>query len=149
MSAVLKPQTAALKLTRRYPHPPEKIFRAWTDPQALKRWFLPTPENQIVLAEADARVGGRYRIVVRNPDGVEHDVSGVYREVVAPARLVFTWAWRDTPERESLVTIELNRQGAETELVLTHEHLFDNEVRARHVQGWNGCLDHLGSIGLR
>ena len=64
----------------------------------------------MLRAEADARVGGRYRIVMRTSDGEEHDVSGVYREVVPNEKLVFTWAWRSTPERESLVTVMLKRR---------------------------------------
>ncbi len=58
-------------------------------------------------AETDARVGGLNRIVARSPDGEQHEVSGTYREVVPNEKLVFTWAWRSTPERESQVTVLL------------------------------------------
>jgi uncharacterized protein YndB with AHSA1/START domain len=132
----------SLTLKRRYAAPPAKIFSAWTDPQKLGRWFCPVACAP-VLAESDARVGGRYRIVVRDPGGEEHDVSGTFREVVPDRKLVFTWAWRTTPERESLVTIELKPDGDGTLLTLTHEQFFDEAARDRHRQGWTGCLDKL------
>ncbi len=91
------------------------------------------------------RVGGRYRIVMRSPDGEQHDVSGVYREVVPNEKLVFTWAWRSTPERESLVTVVLRSAGGGTELTLTHEQFFDEEARDKHRHGWDGCLARLAN----
>ena len=147
MAAVLEPQTS-LRLTREYPHSREKVFRAWTDAQALKRWFLPTDQHRVSVAEVDLRVGGRYRIVVQDPDGEVHGVFGTYREISAPSRLVFTWAWQSKPEVESIVTVELLERSHGTELVLTHERLPDEQSRARHEHGWTGCLLHLGSVGL-
>jgi uncharacterized protein YndB with AHSA1/START domain len=96
-----------------------------------------------MLAESDAYVGGRYRIVVRSPGGEEHDVSGMFREVVPDRKLVFTWAWRSTPERESLVTVELKPDGDGTSLTLTHEQFFDEAARDRHRGGWAPILDRL------
>jgi uncharacterized protein YndB with AHSA1/START domain len=91
------------------------------------------------------RVGGRYRVIFRVPDGEQHDVSGVYREVVPKQKLVFTWAWISTPERESLVTVALKRDGDGTLLTLTHEQFFDEPARDRHRSGWSGVLDNLES----
>lgn len=132
----------SLTLKRRLNAPPAKVFGAWTDPQKLMRWFGPE-EVEMLRAEADARVGGRYRLVARSPDGEEHDVSGVYREVVPNEKLVFTWAWRSTPERESLVTITLKADGDGTMLTLLHEQFFDEAARDRHQHGWTGTLEKL------
>jgi uncharacterized protein YndB with AHSA1/START domain len=132
----------SLTLKRRLAAPPDRCFRAWTEPEALKRWFGP-PNTEIVVAESDPRVGGRYRLVMRAADGEEHDVSGEYREVVANRRLVFTWAWRTTPERQSLVTVEFAPDGGATALTVTHEQFADEEARDRHRQGWTGALDKL------
>ena len=88
----------ALTLKRHLNAPPSKIYRAWTDAAKISRWFGPE-DAEILRAETDVRVGGRFRIVFRGPDGEEHDVGGVYREVVPNQKLVFTWAWRSTPER--------------------------------------------------
>ena len=132
----------SLTLKRRLNAPPERVYAAWTDPEKLKRRFGPE-EIETLRAEADARVGGRFRIVMRGTDGEEHDVSGVYREVVPNERIVFTWAWRSTPERESLVTVVIKPEGAGSLLTLVHEQFFDEAARDRHEHGWIGCLDKL------
>jgi uncharacterized protein YndB with AHSA1/START domain len=134
----------ALTLKRRLNAPPSKVYRAWTDAAKISRWFGPE-DAEILRAETDVRVGGRFRIVFRGPDGEEHDVSGVYREVVPNQKLVFTWAWISTPERESLVTVALKRDGDGTVLTLTHEQFFDEPARDRHRSGWSGALDNLES----
>ena len=132
----------SLTIKRRLNAPPAKVYGAWTDPAQIARWFGPG-QAETLRAETDVRVGGRYRIVMRSADGEEHDVSGVYREVVPNEKLVFSWAWRTTPERESLVTITLKADGTGTMLTLTHEQFFDEPARDRHRSGWTGALDKL------
>jgi uncharacterized protein YndB with AHSA1/START domain len=128
----------SLTLERFYPVAPEKVWRAWTDPQALSRWFGPGGPQPVALAELDVRVGGRFRVLFGGAAGTEHEVQGVYREVVPNRRLVFTWTWpRTTPERESLVTIEFRKAGRGTELVFTHAQHFDEAVRDDHQRGWS------------
>jgi uncharacterized protein YndB with AHSA1/START domain len=80
---------------------------------------------------------------MKSPDGETHDVSGVFREVVLNQKLVFTWAWKSTPERESRVTITLKPDGDGTMLTLLHEQFFDETARDHHKQGWSGSLDKL------
>jgi uncharacterized protein YndB with AHSA1/START domain len=132
----------SLTLKRRLNAPPAKVYAAWTEPAKIARWFGPQGA-EVLRAEADVRVGGRYRVIFRVPDGEQHDVSGVYREVVPKQKLVFTWAWISTPERESLVTVALKRDGDGTLLTLTHEQFFDEPARDRHRSGWSGVLDNL------
>jgi uncharacterized protein YndB with AHSA1/START domain len=95
-----------------------------------------------VTAEADLRVGGRYHIRMIVP-GDEHNVGGVYREIVPNEKLVFTWAWQSTPERESLVTVVLKPDGDGTLMTFTHERFFDEAARDRHRTGWTGTFDKL------
>jgi len=109
----------------------------------LKKWMAPSEDFKIPVAEAELRVGGRYHIIMNSPDGEVHDVSGVYREIVPNKKLVYTWAWKSTPERESVVTIELRPAGGGTELTLKHEQFADAEARDRHQHGWTGCLARL------
>ena len=137
--AITKP---SLTLKRRYDAPPARVFSAWTDREKIKHWFGPG-QIEVLRVEADPRVGGRYRIVARSPDAEEHDVSGVYREVMPDQKLVFTWAWRSTPERESLVTITFKPDGDGTLLTLQHEQFFDEPARDRHQTGWTGTLEKL------
>jgi uncharacterized protein YndB with AHSA1/START domain len=135
----------SLTLKRRLKAPPAKVFAAWTDPEKVKRWMGPG-EVVLLAAECDARAGGRYRWLMRNHAGEEHDVSGVYREFVPNEKLVFTWAWKSMPERESLVTVLLKPDGDGTLLTLTHEQFFDAETRDRHQQGWGGALDKMEKL---
>ena len=132
----------SLTLKRHLNAPPERVYAAWTDPQKLKTWFGPQ-HIETLRAEADARVGGRFRMVMRDADGEEHDVSGVYREVVPNRKLTYTWVWKDSPERESLVTMELRALGSDTEFTLRHEQFADAEAATKHEHGWTGCLARL------
>jgi len=130
----------SLTLRRHYPVAAEKIWRAWTDPQALKAWFGPEEIVSVPLAEVDLRVGGRFRVTMLAADGETHDVSGVYQELVPNRKLVFSWAWRSTPERESLVTVRIEPDGNGCELVLMHEQFFDEAARDGHSHGWTGAM---------
>ena len=132
----------SLTIRRRLDAPPAQVYAAWTDLKRMVRWWGPGAA-EAHFAEADPRVGGWFRVKFRTPDGEEHDVRGIYREVVPNRRLVFTWAWRTMPERASLVTVAL--QGEGTLLVLTHEQFFDESARDRHEYGWNAALDKLES----
>jgi uncharacterized protein YndB with AHSA1/START domain len=133
----------SLTIKRRFNAPPAKVYAAWADPEKLKHWMGPG-ETATVFAEADVRVGGRYHVVMRKPGADEdHDVSGVYREVVPNEKLVFTWAWKSTPERESLVTVTFKPDGDGTLLTVHHAQLFDEAAREGHERGWLGALDKL------
>ena len=136
-----------LTLKRRIAASPEKIYAAWTEPENLIRWFGPAMVKQeTVRADIDARIGGRYRIRFEDDRGEYHEVGGTYRELVPPSRLVFSWAWHSTPERESQVTVLLKPDGAGTLLTLHHEQLFDAAARDAHQHGWLGTLDKLQRI---
>jgi uncharacterized protein YndB with AHSA1/START domain len=100
-------------------------------------------EVKVLRTEGDARTGGRFRWVMLAPNGEEHDVSGVYREVLPNEKLVFTWAWKSTPERESLVTVTFKPDGDGTLFTLMHEQFFDEDARDRHNGGWTGALEKL------
>jgi uncharacterized protein YndB with AHSA1/START domain len=134
----------SLTLKRRLNAPPEKVFSAWTEPEKIKRWFGPG-QTRATAAEFDRRVGGRWRIAAVTAEGEDIEVGGVVREIVPDRKLVYTWAWRSTQERESLVTVELKPDGTGTLLTLTHEHFYDEPTRDRHQAGWSGALDKLES----
>lgn len=95
-----------LTIKRRFNAAPENVFSAWTDPEKMKRWM---GQGQVFakLTESDLRAGGRYRIVMQAPSGEEFDISGVFREVIANEKLVYTWGGTLTPEQETLITSDL------------------------------------------
>ena len=141
------PTSPSLTLKRRIRAAPEQIFAAWTDPDKLVRWFGPRETvTGSLRAEVDVRPGGRYRVDFETADGARHRVGGVYREVVAGSRLVFTWVWHSTPERESLVTVMFAPDGDGTLVTLHHERFFDDKARDGHERGWSGTLDRLEQL---
>ncbi len=124
-----------------------RVFRLWTDPAELPRWFS-APGHGLASVEVDLRVGGTYRFGMRKlPNGEPFYVSGEYRELDPPSRIVFTWTW-DNPNdaQNTLVTIDLIEVAGGTEVRLTHE-LFSEEKQAEsHTAGWTVILDCLAEI---
>jgi uncharacterized protein YndB with AHSA1/START domain len=137
----------SITLKRHIKAPPAKVYAAWTQAEQLVRWFGPHETLvDTVKATLDVRVGGKYRASFTTDDGEHHEVGGVYREVIPGRRLQFTWAWHTTPERESLVTITMEPDGAGTMLTLLHEQLFDQKAADGHKHGWSGTLDKLEAL---
>jgi uncharacterized protein YndB with AHSA1/START domain len=134
----------SLTLKRRLKATPSQVFSAWTDPQKIVRWFGPADTVAgSVKADMDVRPGGRYTMRFKTDNGESHQVGGVYREIVPNTRLVFSWAWHSTPERESLVTVTIAADGDGSLLTLHHEQFFDQAAADGHKRGWTGTLDKL------
>ena len=133
----------SLRLVRRIAARPEIVFAALVTPEGIRQWFGPDG-GPVLVAEIDARVGGRYRIRFRSLDGSEHESYGEYLEFVRPVRLVMSWCWlgRES-DGESRVTVELTPLDGGTELVFTHAQLVSDSARRKHEAGWNGSLDRL------
>ena len=143
--------TFSLTINRTINAPREKVFEAWTDPEQLRRWWGVAEGWTAVIAEVDLRVGGTYRLGMLEP-GKDHRyvAAGVYREILPPEKLVFTFAWERTPHdtsdwipSETLVSIEFLDRGDSTELVLTHDQFPDENMKNEHNEGWNGVLASL------
>jgi len=132
----------SVTIVRRIKAPPARVWAAITQPKLLIQWWGPDA-GPTLRAEADVQPGGRFNIVFRLLNGDEHNPTGVYREVVPEKKLVFTWEWPGSRERESLVTFLLKAFDGGTELTLIHEHLPDEDARVSHALGWNGLLDKL------
>ena len=107
----------------------------------IRWWGKSTCKDPI--AETDVRVGGRFRVQFWGQNGEHHSVSGVYKEIERDRKLVFSWAWQSTPERESQVTIGLKPDGDGTILTLTHEQFFDQKACDDHRVGWMAALDNI------
>jgi uncharacterized protein YndB with AHSA1/START domain len=135
----------SLSFKRRLNAAPAKVYAAWTDPKKIIHWFGRADAKPGSLqAEIDPRTGGRFRLSFLANDEY-YEVGGVYREVVPNERLVFSWAWHSTPERESQVTVSLKPDGDGTLLTLHHEQLFDSAARDGHERGWIGALEKLAN----
>lgn len=142
------PETA-VQIKRTFAAPREKVFQAWIDPRLMSRWFLrPTAQHEPRMLLLDARPGGRYRFEVVSPEnGNLYQLTGAFREVQPPERLVFTWRWENQPDfPESVVTVEFRQIGASdfTEVTVNHA-LLPEAARENHRKGWMGCFDLLES----
>ena len=140
----------ALTLRRTYKVARQRVFDAWTTPDIAATFFGPGDVKATEIS-MDVRPGGSYSITMVKPDGERLIARGVYREVLAPERLSMTWRWlEDDPadEHESLLTLEFNDLGGETELVLNHTQLASVASRDGHAEGWTAILDQLGTLQL-
>ena len=138
------PAPRAITLRRTIPARRGEVFRAWTDPAELKRWWA-RPGFTVVDAQVDLRIGGGFRIDTRPDVGNVFSVFGSYREVRAPERLVYTWAWQGTRMDgiETLVTVDFREAGQDTEVLLTHEGFDTQGDHTAHRDAWIGCFDRL------
>jgi uncharacterized protein YndB with AHSA1/START domain len=115
---VTTPSDREIMITRLFDAPRRLVFDAMISPELLGRWLLGPPGWSMVVCEMDLKVGGAFRHVWRNTDGTEMGMSGVYREIVPPERIVRTEAFDGYPG-ESLATVVLSEQGDRTMLTLT------------------------------
>jgi uncharacterized protein YndB with AHSA1/START domain len=137
-------------ITRVFDAPRELVFKAWTEATQLAQWWGPKGFTNPVC-DVDARVGGTLRIVMRAPDGAEHPMTGVFREVIAPARLVFTNVAVDRdgkPLLEGLTTVTFAEQGGKTKLTLESRAVGLVDYASRMLEGmeagWTQSIDRLG-----
>lgn len=132
-----------LRLTRQINAPREAVFKAWTDPEALTAWFGPEGVKTRNV-RVDPRPGGQFSLEMYEPDNV-YPLSGTYREVNPPERLVFSWIWGhgELDGLETTVTIELRERDGGTELILLHEGLPTPTANEKHEGGWIGCFNCL------
>ena len=142
-----------LVLTRIIDAPPEKLFRAWTEPELLKQWFAPLPYTTPV-AELDVRPGGSNLVVMSGPDSIDMPNRGVYLEIVKNERLVFTDAYTGAwePARKPFMTVILTfeDEGGKTRYTARVRHwtIADREAHEKmgFHEGWGQCTDQLAAL---
>ena len=134
----------AIVIRRTIAAPRERVFNAWLDPATLARFMLPGDATH-ATAQVDAKVGGRFRIVMAHGrGGAEH--WGEYLVIERPVRLSFTWISDSTERKTTTVTIDLHeRLDGGTDLVLTHRGLPNGSAPA-HERGWGSITDKLGAV---
>ena len=143
-----------LVLERVIDAPPEKLFKAWTDPEVMKQWFVPKPWT-LSRVETDVRPGGSSLIVMRSPEGQEFPNKGVYLEVVPNKRLVFTdaytgaWEPSDKPFMTVTVTFD-DLGGGRTKYTAVCKHWNDADRDAHEKMGFHGgwamCAEQLAEL---
>ena len=132
-----------LVITRVFDAPRRLVFKMWTAPEHLVRWWGPRGFTTI-SGRMDVRPGGAWVRHMRAPDGSEHRKHGIYREIVPSERLVFTYATEDAAghsDPTTLVTVTFADLGGKTRLTL-RQTLFESvAARDSHLSGWASCLE--------
>ena len=112
-----------VRIERTFTAPAEDVFDAWTSPEVMRRWFHCEADWETPEAEVDLRVGGRVRVLMRQPDGTEARARGEYTLIDRPNRLVMTWTFHDDPSNEQLIDLSskiLELTAAIHRLTLAH-----------------------------
>jgi len=144
-----------LVITRDLNAPREVVWKAWTEPAQMKLWLELVDDMKIESAKVDLRVGGKFRIQTKRPDGEFFTAAGTYLEVNPPEKLVYTWDWEkdgagtefgELEGQETQLTVEFRASGKKTQLVLTHEKFASVERRDRHIEGWNMWINGLANF---
>lgn len=133
------------RASRVFPYPAERVFDAWLDPKRAGQWLFATPQGEMVRAEIDPRVGGRFTFTDRR-DGEDVEHTGEYLEINRPRRLVFTFAVTGSDGAPDLVRIDIAPHPDGCELSLEHEMAAEYaEYLERTRDGWSGILEGLAS----
>jgi uncharacterized protein YndB with AHSA1/START domain len=130
-----------LKLNHVYPVKCEKVYEAWTKPELLEKWWGPQGFTTKIV-EMNVEVNGRYKFKMRAPSGIEHIVYGHYVEILPNEKLVFTWQWEQQTEFPlTNVTVDFVEHDGNTEVVVTHTDLPNEEEAKNHTNGWTSFLE--------
>lgn len=150
MSQSVAADEQSITMVRVIAAPVASVFEAWTDPALMSRWMVPI-FCRIVDATADARPGGRFRLVIVGPCGIRQVISGEYREVVRNHRLVQTWVGEprkpNLPAYPTLLTVQFREVNSrETEITLRQDQLKTPADRRGNLTGWRMCFRKLGKL---
>ena len=146
MESTVTANADELVIVRTFAAPPALVFAAWTDPRQLSRWIGPhgfSARNE----RLELRPGGAWHATLRAPDGSEHRIRGIYREIEAPRRLVFSHAWEDGEGRlspQTLVTVTFAEDGpGRTRMHFRQTGFATPEARDAHDEGWSASFERL------
>jgi uncharacterized protein YndB with AHSA1/START domain len=118
LKVIAEPGQHDITLIRDLNAPPERVFRAFTDPTLIPQWWGPHGYTTIVEA-MDVRAGGLWRFVQRSPDGSAYPFYGIYHEISAPHRLVYTFEYEGTPGQVMLETVIFDEHDGKTRITDT------------------------------
>ena len=150
-AVVTLPADTQILITREFAAPRHLVYRAWTTPELIKRWWS-AKRGQVTLAEVDLRVGGRWRFVMVTEDGFEVGFHGEYRELVENERIVCTEVYEGMPDGIAVNTMTFAEAGGHTSLTILVEHSC-REHRDAHIEsgmedGLQDAMDLLEQVAL-
>jgi uncharacterized protein YndB with AHSA1/START domain len=150
-AVVTLPADTQILITREFNAPRHLVFRAWTTPDLIKRWWS-GDRGEVTIADVDLRVGGTWRYVMTASGGFEVAFHGEYREIVPDQRIVSTEVFEGMPDAEAVTTLTLTEKDGRTTLTLLVQHA-SKEDRDMHISsgmedGMQEAMDHLEQIAV-
>jgi uncharacterized protein YndB with AHSA1/START domain len=130
-ATVTLPKDEQILITREFDAPRHRVYRAWTTPELVKRWWSGN-RGKTTIAEIDLRVGGAWRCVMVTDDGFEVAFHGEYREIVPNERIVSTEVYEGMPQGEALNTVTFAEADGRTTLTMLVQHA-SKEARDAHI----------------
>ena len=148
---VTLPTDEQILITREFDAPKHLVYKAWTTPELVKRWWHAN-RGEMTVAEIDLRVGGKWRYVMVADGGFEVAFRGEYREIVPNERIVSTEVYEGMPDAEALDTLTLTEAGGRTTLTILVEHA-SKEARDAHIEsgmedGLQDALDLMEQVAV-
>jgi uncharacterized protein YndB with AHSA1/START domain len=141
---VIEPPGYVVRIERSFDAPAEAVFDAWTSPEVMRRWYHVGSDWETPEVEVDLRIGGKFSVVMRKPDGTEVELSGEYTEIDRPHRLAMTCIFSDDPSnQQQLIELTFSESGGSTNVVLINSGIRTDERRDAQHDGWEGCSDQL------
>jgi len=137
-----------LELTRHIKATPARVYATWLSKEDMKVWMGPSPAG-CEVRDLKASVGGTYRFVMSGPEGQEYIVSGIFKELDEPNKIVMTWQWETSMEEinpETVITVTFTEKDGGTEMNFLQENMASAESVEQHNQGWNPSFDKLENV---
>ena len=131
-----------LTIERVFNAPRELVFQAWTKPEHLAQWWGPRGFT-LPTCEMEFRAGGRFRLVMRGPDGKDYPFQGAYLEIVEPERIVFQGTIHDEPGHQVWTTVTFAEHEGKTNLTVRQTYSFESDATRGAPEGWRQTLDRL------
>ena len=150
-ATVTLPADDQILITREFDAPKELVYKAWTTPELVRRWWN-AKRGEVTVAEIDLRVGGTWRYVMIADGGFEVAFHGEYREIVPNERLVSTEVYEGMPDAEALDTLTLSESEGRTTMTILVQHA-SKEHRDAHIEsgmedGMQDALDLLEQVAV-
>jgi uncharacterized protein YndB with AHSA1/START domain len=132
-----------VRIERTFDAPAEDVFDAWTSEEVIRRWFIPATGWQEPSAEVELRVGGKIRVVMRDPEGEPVEAGGEYTRIERPHRLAFTWTFDDDPSNQQMIELEFTEREGVTTVLFVNSDISEKQRRDAQYDGWSTCFDNL------
>jgi uncharacterized protein YndB with AHSA1/START domain len=150
-ATVTLPTDEQILITREFDAPKHLVYKAWTTPELVKRWWSAN-RGEVTVAEIDLRVGGMWRYVMVTDDGFEVAFHGEYREIVPNERIVSTEVYEGMPEGEALDTMTFTEENGRTTVTILVQHT-SKEHRDAHIDsgmeaGMQDAMDLLEQVAV-